>query len=431
MIRALIVALALLHIALAFLYASRTPYREAGVLLNQGRAMAPDIGAPDERQHVNMIARLATGKGFAVLGDKNEDPYENYQAHQPPLYYVLGAAWSKLGPADQFTAPGSGVWLRLLNSLIGAAAVVGVFFLALWASKSESIALAAMAFAALLPMNVALSGAISNDPLLFALCTWATALMVRAIEREWPVKDAVLIGVLMGLASLTKTTAIALIPVLLTALYGSRAASPKSLLRVGATAIVLAVLLPLPWWLRNQSLYGDPLALKAFNEAFAGSPQAAMFINELGAATYWKDWVGWWTARSFIGVFGYMDIFLPNETYTALLVLLGLAMTAGIVWLAKHPSQPNARMRWPIWVLVGVIIVLFLRFNAQFFQGQARYLFPAIGGFGLMAGAAAGWLKPKFLGAAILALGLIALNVQILQNLPAEFSRRVMTVTGN
>ena len=81
----------LLFVGGATAFNDATPYRTAGALMTQRNpetgqpATAPDIGAPDERQHANYVARMARGEGPAVLDQIDPDLYVNYQAHQAPI----------------------------------------------------------------------------------------------------------------------------------------------------------------------------------------------------------------------------------------------------------------------------------------------------------------------------------------------------------
>ena len=57
---------AVVHVVLALLYASATPYMKTGVLMNQrdqNRQPLPviDVGAPDELQHIVYVQRIANG----------------------------------------------------------------------------------------------------------------------------------------------------------------------------------------------------------------------------------------------------------------------------------------------------------------------------------------------------------------------------------
>lgn len=444
--------LALIHLVLAGIYSSITPYRAVGILLGQRdpstgqQQQVPDIGAPDERQHANYVLNLMGGKGFPVLDPNDPNLGDHYQAHQPPLFYVLHAGWSKLTGAD-LDNPSDGVKIRVLNGLIGAGTVFGAFFLGLWGFRREDVGLVGAAFVALLPMNIALSGAVSNDPLLYCLCTWTLALIAKGCRDGWSMKLALTVGIVTGLAMVTKTSAVGLLPILLLSLFiGPSKPAAK---QIGACVIAILAVSG-PWLLRNQSLYGDPLAIGAFNEAFKNSPSREL-ITQIAEVqnegknpniAYWTDWVGWWTARSFFGAFGYMDIFLneqgvpftnarnPNTLYR-LLLALGVLVTAGwALALRKAEWAEHKRTHWLLGAFLLVVIVLFLRFNAQYFQGQARYLFPAIGVIGM--GVAISLLNvtrnrlPLALGIVAIILG--GLNVYALNRLPEEFKRRTLAI---
>lgn len=444
--------LAIAHLVLACVYASSTPYRSEGILLGQrdpatGQPQrVPDVGAPDERQHANYVLHLMRGEGFPVLDPKDPNLGENYQAHQPPMFYVLHVGWSKIVGAN-LEDSGQGLKVRMLNAVIGSATVLGAFFLGLWALRREDVGLVSAAFVALLPMNLALSGALSNDPLLYCLCTWTIAYIAKGCMEGWCFGIVLRVGLLTGLAILTKTTAIALLPILLLSLFlGPNKPNGKQI----AVCALALLLVAVPWLARNQSLYGDPLAISAFNEAFKNSPSRELITSIADVqnegknpnVAYWTDWVGWWTARSFFGTFGYMDIFLneqgvpftspknPNTLYRLLLALSVLVAAGWALALRKPEWSEHKKMHWLLGAFLLVVTVLFLRFNAQYFQGQARYLFPAISVFGV--GIAIALLNitrnklPLALG--VIAVFLGGLNAYALTRLPEEFKRRTLSV---
>lgn len=417
--------LALAHLALALAFAWVTPYRTAGILLHQNGAFAADIGAPDERQHANYVSRLIEGKGFPVFRPGSEDLYETYQSHQPPAYYVLAAGWAKATSARNVKDQGFGLKLRGLNAVLGAIAVLGVFAFVFWGFGRPVAALCAAAFAALLPMNVALSGAISNDPMLFAVCSWTLAQLARAVRSGFSLPRWIGIGALLGLGLLTKTSAIALfVPVLVAAWMIAERKASGFLLRAGL-GVGIPLLIVAPWWIRNMQLYGDPLALKAFSEAFVGTAQASNFIEAFGAYGYWTQWVGWWTLRSSIGAFGYMDIFLPNILYGGFALVTLLLLGKGVA-RSGEPFDPAARAS--VWMAVGfsaIVLLMFIRFNLQYFQGQARYLFPAMAPFAAWVGLGAeALLGSRRWVPLALAAALAALCAYVLVLLPGEFRRR-------
>lgn len=393
--------LAALFACLCAVYNANTPYRHAGVLRYQRGADGqpahiPDVGAPDERQHANYVKWLMDGKGFPVLRPDDPELGEHYQSHQPPLYYTIEAIWCKLTGSDP-TEPGSGFIVRLPNLLVGLVTLLGVFQAVRWGLGDENVALAATAFAALLPMNLALHAAVTNDPLLYCLCTWCMAFVAKGFALGLSRQVWVSAGLCAGLAILTKTTGIVLLPTLLAASYLAYRGPRKGQSLGWMWACLLALVVALPWMARNKGIYGDYFAVSVFNAAFKGSPQAGDFITMLGGTSYWTQMVLWWTARSLVGAFGYMDIFINESVgkdgsatfYVMVFLVLGVVLAGAVLSVvksarAKAEDDPEAPRTdpWPFHLLNGLlallVVVLFVRFNLQYFQGQARYLFPAL-----------------------------------------------------
>lgn len=420
----------------AGLFAAVTPYMTPGSLRYQRDAQGlpqqvVDIGAPDERQHAFYVQHLMDGKGFPVLKPGSPDLGDTYQSHQPPLYYLITAGWAKLAGLTP-TSDKYGFMMRVPNLVIGGFLILGLAALARAAWPGRPGFEAAVAGFGLMPMVIALHGAVSNDPLLFCLSTWCLVFVWQGMTDGWNWKRALLAGGLGGLALLTKTSALFLVPVLVAALIFS-----KSKPKVGqiAAAAGLMLLLAAPWWLRNQQLYGDPLALNAFRDAFPGSPQASTFIEALGPGAYWINMVGWWTGRSFIGAFGYMDIYLFEAAgplsgvfYQAAMAVVFCVMTVGALGWMKLKEDSEGEWRTP--ALAGVVLLtvgaLFVQFNLTYFQGQARYLYPAIGAFALLwgagltrlAGASRSWSW------AIGSIALAGLVILALAQLPEAFRLR-------
>lgn len=418
---------------LATWYAAVTPFRQAGILLGQRDPQTrrplqvPDIGAPDERQHVNYVAQILQGKlPRLVPGD-----FENYQAHQPPLYYLMGAAVATI--TRQTADPMQLKWpLRGLNIALGLLTLVGVFRLAQLVLDSEPLALAATALVGFMPMFLALHGAASNDPLLFCWMTWALVSLFRALKTGWTASLCIGLGILLGLSVLTKTSGLALWATVGAGVFWSLRRPQNDgkpfVLKTLVQVLGLALLIASPWWLRNVQLYGDPLAMRAFNEAFAGSPQASFFIQQMGASTYWVEMVGWWTARSWVGVFSYMDIFIRPELYVACWLVLLVITLGGVFRLQDLPSESRPLLGLCLFHAL-VVLVLFIQFNSQYFQGQARYLYPAIGATSVVAAAGLSKLGQTVeqRGWIVLATLMVLGNVYLLASfLPAQFDLRTV-----
>ncbi len=442
----ILLGILLLHVVLAATYATQTPYRTGGIV-RINPSVEKDIGAPDERQHANYIQHLNEGRGFPVFEPGSPTLYETYQAHQPPAYYVLATGWAKVFGVSEVESRDNGLRVRSLNVLIGTCGVAGVFFLVFWGFGSIPAALAATAFAGLLPMNLALSGAISNDPLLLCLCTWVLALAVLGLKHEFTWQLCLHIGGLFGLALLTKTTAVGLaVPLFVCLIYSIKAKTWPRLLAGGAVALLIAG----GWWIRNQQLYGDPLAMKAFSDAFTKSAQKSMFIEQIipmqapgqnPEPIYWMNWVGWWTARSFFGTFGYMDIWLtqsgrqsadPDQNRLYYILILSAVIGIG-GWLYSLADKETRKVNLVLAVFLAVVVALFVKFNQQYFQAQGRYLLPAIGPISAIIAVGYAKLAGKRTAAPLLGIAvlLLVVNAFALVRMETQFNDRTQPVGAN
>jgi hypothetical protein len=424
----------------------------------------PAWQAPDEPAHFNFIQELATTGRLPVLrmGDYDEAynreltsrrfPPElsiaplRYEAHQPPLYYLLGAS--------VFRPTGGGlVPLRLLSVALGALFIGLIYAMVrlIFPGRSE-LALGAAAFAAFLPMHVAQAASVNNDALAEVLLAAILLASIRYVKlallspRPPSAWDALAIGLLLGLALVTKVSAYVALPIALAApliaWYEARRTSinnspihhspiHRSSFIVHHSALILlpAFLLALPWYLRNASLYGnlDILARSWHDVVVVGQLTTGDFVAQVGLAAALERFFAW-SHSSFWGVFGWMGVWMDARIYTAALAF-GVAVAAGCVWQVVDgrvsgvkvssvkerkstarftfpsgtvPSHVSRFQGWALTLLalsaLGTLGV-YVAYNLQFVQPQGRYLFPALPAVSL-AVAVGWWSVARWSGAA-------------------------------
>ena len=335
----ILIAILCLHFVLAGVYWHLTPYGSP----------------PDEGPHGLYVQKLVTGHHLPVFDPADRN---NYEAHQPPLYYVLGTPFYLLGGQ---------IAVRLLSMILGALSILVIYRAVVIGFDDERLALGAAGFAAFLPTHVMLSSMVGNDILAELIFGLALMLMVSR-PSAW---NSIALGVVLGLGLLTKTTCILLFPVAILALIWVRRRS------AGHFAGILGIgLLIGGWWLvRNQALYGDPFAMKQFVQAFQQTAKPDYWLNQgFSPAMYWTL-VGVWTFASFWGVFGHMNQFMPTWVYVG----LGAATLAAKIGWFKGVRTMAERRTLMLYLVVLVLVVLaFVKFNMSFFQAQGRYLYPAI-----------------------------------------------------
>ncbi len=377
--------------------------------------------APDEPAHFNNVRYVVeTGQiPFLHPGDYDQDYLEvikshrfppelpidsiRYEGHQPPLYYWLAAPFlfitQSMGLGVQALA------LRLFGVFLGAG-VVGL----IWASARhlfpKRVLLAALAagFAAFLPMHLAMMASVNNDALAeLIIALGVYRLLVHFKYPQAGISAWLFTGIVVGLGLLTKFQAYILLPmtasVWLWQVWQQRKMGLNmiSSLWTGLAWLIPALLLPLPWWMRNMSLYGpnDPLGLIWHDTVVVGQPRTADWIASSGLIAYLDRYLDF-TFKSFWGVFGWLGVFLDGRVYV-LFGLLSVLVGVGLLYQARRLRrgdfglEPYQKLGL---ALLGfqVFIVLFAYFwyNLSFVQHQGRYLFPALTAIGI--GFAGGYL---------------------------------------
>ncbi len=352
----------------------------------------PVFEASDELWHYPMVRHLADGNPLPVqvFDPALAGPWKQ-EASQPPLYYYLGAALTfwidasdmqevrRLNPHvdngvvtvdrninlvvhDPQLSPWRGTQLavriiRLASVLMGVLTVTFTYHIARdVAAGRPEIALGAAALNAFTPMFLFISGAVNNDNLAIMLTSWAIFLMLKIVKRRQemsssqsengrnavaPAMHWAALGIVIGLATLTKEGALGLIPLVAgTAAVESwlRAQSQpangaESLLfwrrlvmrTIALTAItMIPVLLIAGWWYaRNIVLYGDWLGWSAFIAVLGERSQPASL------AQLWSE--RWGFLASYWGLFGGVNVPMGLWIYSALNALLVLAIPGFLV----------------------------------------------------------------------------------------------------
>jgi len=393
--RLMLVVLLVAYLVLAISYGMVTPIYEP----------------TDEIRHFRYVRHLAVYRSLPV--QSADGP--RAQSHHPPLYYALGALVSWWVPIRQdvyYEPPRNPHWtnryeevsvdnknqyihgveegfpyqgialavhiVRWLSALIGA----GVVWLTVQLGREvfpdrPALALGGGAIVAFNPQFLHLSGAISNDvPAAF----WGAAILlacVRLIRRGPKLRSDLALGVLYGLALLTKFHLLALaVPIALAYAFAARRSGRwQSLLRGGAIVLALALLISGWWFWRNYALYGDPTGMTKVNELWAGrSPAGNWWALRQGLPYLWS---------SLWGRFGYGQIPLHQGVYTGLLAFSVLALV-GYLMPAADDRDHASLLIVAITPLIYFVVVCYY-ILIQPAGAMGRFLFPALPAFAPLA----------------------------------------------
>jgi hypothetical protein len=442
----------------------------------------PPWQVPDEPAHYNYVRHVAL---YGTLPELRPGDYPaayleeikarrfapelsiepiRYESHQPPLYYILAAALYRA--ASSLALPDL-VVLRAFSVFLGALTLLVAFQLVhALRPRDPVLALGATAFAASLPMHIAMTAAVNNDVLAGLFVATIAWRLIPMTADDWTPRRALGLGALLGLAFLTKMQSYVAFAMVAMALlwdlgYAQRwrpLGGWRRVARIAAIIFATSLLMALPWLLRNVHLYGlaDPLGLARHDRVVAGQLTTAEFLAQHGWPALVRSFLRT-TFQSFWGVFGWMGVPMHSRVYHALggltlLSALGLGLYA---WRARNRSrlpeaeglqvagdrlQATASAHPHAWNLEpvtcnqpashpdrrratrGLALLLvwvlgtgagYLWWNASYLQHQGRYLFPAIVPIGLAAtvGLREVYQRPPRYLLPALGLGLAALVV--------------------
>ena len=291
--------------------------------------------------------------------------------------------------------------------MLGASAVYLTYRLALEVAPQRSdLALAAAALVAFNPMFLFISGSVNNDNLIVPLATLILWLVVRTLRQGWLSNGrAVVLGLLLGLAALTKLSGLALLPLTAAVLVvvAARRRAWGALFRWGALIAVPVIAVAGWWYLRNWQLYGDPTGLNAMLDVAGRRPE--LFTFQRLTSEFQGFRLSYW------GVFGGFNVIGPQLLYWFydLLVLTGLA--GWTAWLARRRGQWRSPVAERLLVLaawVVLVLVALIRWTAQTYASQGRLAFPAIGAIAILVTfGLAGWLPRRWQGRGLAAVSVL------------------------
>ena len=189
---------------------------------------------------------------------------EGWEMYQPPLYYLISAGLLKI--ANLSTGDAGVALLRAFGLLCGITTFVLVFLClrTLFATRSAAQILG-LVFTALLPVNLYLYEYVTNELLASTLVAAALYLSLRIIRFNGSpsMRQYALLGLVLGAALLTKSSALVAAPVILVVLawheWTARALRPAR--RMLHLCVLVLVCIAICGWhyYRTAVHFGNPL----------------------------------------------------------------------------------------------------------------------------------------------------------------------------
>lgn len=349
----------------------------------------PVFESPDEPHHWQYAAY--------VHENRRLPPYNAafLEGNQAPLYYITVAPFARHSdlPSSEMRFDSLGnikmscpprfyqnclsdfgkYWpiraVRIVTCLLSTLTVLFIYFAGVEASGNNYTGLLAAALAVLLPGFAFRGSTISNDAMVATTSALALYFIIRLVRRGFSTLDGFAAGAATGLALLSKTNAIALVVPLAAVVLTERIPWRVRFRRVwvlGITGIFIA-----PWVIRNLIVYGDLLAVKPMLTVLP-----SMIHEKALTSPFFYTIFPSWVSRSFVGVFGWMNVWLPASVYTIFFGIACIAVLGYIRAILTKRVQP--RLTLALLLVVVINIALLIELNLFLTQPQGRFLFPSM-----------------------------------------------------
>jgi hypothetical protein len=232
-------------------------------------------------------------------------PQSNIETQSPPVYYLVAAAWYRLGELFGLRDWAIAYWTRFLNAILyGAFVWVAYLFVRRVYPERTFLCAGVPLLLAVFPQDVFYG--VNRDVLSPLLGALVLLLLAGAIDGEsGSHRGLIAAGVLTGLAFLTDVSNFVLFGVLLAVLV-ARSRKAKRRGESGneekflAASLLAAVALPLLWMIRNRVVMGDFSATheKTFYLGWVMKPWNEMWHHPLFTASG-----AWFFVRELTGSF--------------------------------------------------------------------------------------------------------------------------------
>ena len=385
----------------------------------------PLFEKPDELRHYAYVKFIGDGHGLPLFADNGQALWRQ-EATQGPLYYVLAALatfwiddsdfetlirenphylggqgeWgdnsNRFVHTDREAFPYRGATLavrvaRLIALAVGGVAVVAAYAMArtIFPARPE-LAAGAAAIVAFNPMFLFIGSSVSNDSTAAATAALVFLAGVRLLCAPSPTRRHFLaLGLALGLAALTKSSALALIPVVGLFLVGVSLQERSVRLFLRSSLIVSVVFLALCgwWYASNWAVHGDPLGTVTHAARFglrSPTPTLLQLLPELEGLE-----------QSFWALFGWRNLPVDRWLYVLFATLDRLALIGwGILLLRQVWQRQWTRRQWIVvvllWLWFGLALATVLRWMQLSTWGNiGRLLFPGMASVALLL--ALGW----------------------------------------
>lgn len=364
--------------------------------------ITPPFESPDEFLHLDYINYVSKYKSLPnqYEGIKNPQLFIG-QGHQYPLYYIITSIPvhlltessiirynhpSKIDKNWKGGSPDKTIYrnvflsydeksifylIRLISVFFSVFNLYFIFKISELISDKKEIFFFSLIIAASIPQFQFISSVINNDSMANLFATISVFYFLHFLKNPLKLKNYIFAALFTGFGIIIKKTILFLIPLaIIIFLFLLITNKNRRILLINSVIFIIIVFFITSFiFLRNYVLY---------NEFLAGTmEQISMpqFVETKQLFSYYfiQPFSTGFT-RSFIGVFGWMNVPLPLYITVFYVFLLGTGLLFSLYKIVKLQEKYLLFLLLSAFICLGGVIY----FNLTFTQYQGRYLFPVI-----------------------------------------------------
>jgi 4-amino-4-deoxy-L-arabinose transferase-like glycosyltransferase len=285
-----------------------------------------------------------------------------------PVYYAAAIPFYLAAQAQSVESRLAAV--RLWSVLLGVLAAAVAYLAARWTfPDSPALGVAAAVLFVLQPMNSQQTAIVNNDALLIALAAAFWWRFYRAIRHGFSTREALVMGILIGLAYLAKPQGIFLAAAVPIAYLFSSDRGPirNEIKRVGRLIAISAapVIASVAIGAVLSALAGNSTAL---TPAPGGNHGVSQYLTAYTDGHFERAY--WLFITSFWGYFGWFQAALPSYVY----VVLALAVAAGVIGAVSVSLTSSPTRRVVIASLLAVLIPVALTMLLELYSYRVTHV---------------------------------------------------------
>lgn len=251
-------------------------------------------------------------------------------------------------------------------------------------------------FNTILPQVGFIGSYINNDSLALMCIAIIIYSWINGMENNWKIKNCIHLAIGLGLCALSYYNAYGYILTSVILFVISEIINKvkfKEIIKKGMLIFAISFLLCGWWFIRSAIIYnGDFLGLKTTNEysdkyaidEFKASKRLTPQKEGISLLTMLieRRWLAE-TVKSFIGVFGNMDIYISTYIYIIMILIWSIGILGYILYFYKSKKLKKDKNKFilEIFFCVNIIISLGLSLYYSYssdFQPQGRYIMPML-----------------------------------------------------